>query len=153
MFSSKNYAAEFQRIRDTHIALDLSGDHHESYNARFSLDELHNTLSSTEVTSPEDSVLYVMLRQLSDEAKLYLLKIINRIWKAGVLLKGWKIAIILAIQKPNKDPHTTSYRPIALTRCVCKLMEKMVNSRLVWHLAAHNLLSPVGKIDLAWTPY
>ena len=85
-----------------------------------------------------------MLRQLPDEAKSYLLKIINRIWETGVLPKGWKIAIVLAIQKPNKDPHyTTSYRPIALTSCVCKLMEKMVNSRLVWHLEAHNLLSPV----------
>ena len=85
-----------------------------------------------------------MLRQLPDEAKSCLLKIINRIWETRVLPKGWKIAIVLAIQKLNKDPHyTSSYRPIALTSCVCKLMEKMVNSRLGWHLEAHNLLSPV----------
>ena len=84
-----------------------------------------------------------MLRQLPDEAKSYLLKIINRIWETGVLPKGWKIAIVLAIQKPNKDPHyTTSYRPIPSTSCVCKLME-MLNSCLVWHLETHNLLSPV----------
>ena len=143
--SSKNYTAAFQRIRDTQVALDLSGGDHEAYNARFSLHELHNALSTTEYTSPgEDTILYAMLRQLPEEAKSYLLKIINKIWEIGVLPKGWKIAIVLAIQKPNKDLHyTTSYRPIALTSCVCKLMEKMVNSRLVWHLEAHNLLSPV----------
>ena len=84
-----------------------------------------------------------MLRQLPDEAKSYLLKIITKIWETGVLPKGWNIAII-AIQKPNKDPHyTTSYRPIALASCMCKRMEKMVDSRLVWHLKADNLLSPV----------
>ena len=120
VFSSKNCTAEFQRIRDTQVALDLSGDDHEAYNARFSFHELHNALSSTKDTSPgKDTIPYAMLQQLPDEAKSYLLKIINRIWETGVLPKGWKIAIVLAIQKPNKDPHyTTSYRPIALTSCV-----------------------------------
>ena len=84
-----------------------------------SLHELHNVLSSTEDTSPEGTIPYTVLRQLPDEAKSYLLKIINRIWETGVLPKGWKIAIVLAIQKSNKDPHyTTSYRPIALMSCV-----------------------------------
>ena len=118
--TSRNYTAEFQRIRDTQVALDLSGDDHEAYNARFSLHELHNALSSTEDTSPgEDTILYAMLRQLPDEAESYLLKIINRIWETGVLPKGWKIAIVLVVQKPNKDPHyTTRYRPISLTSCM-----------------------------------
>ena len=34
--SYKNYTAEFQRIRDTQVALNLSGGDHEAYNARFS---------------------------------------------------------------------------------------------------------------------
>ena len=34
--SSKNYTAEFQQIRDTQVALDLSRGDHEAYNARFS---------------------------------------------------------------------------------------------------------------------
>ena len=72
--SSKNYTAEFQRIRDTQVVLDLSGGDHEAYNSRFSLHELHNALSSTEDTSPgEDTILYDMFRQLPDEAKSYLL--------------------------------------------------------------------------------
>ena len=60
--SSKNYTDEFQRIRDTQVALDLSGGDHEAYNARFSLHELHNALSTTENTSPGgDTILYAML--------------------------------------------------------------------------------------------
>ena len=87
--SSKNYTAKFQRIRDTQVALDLSVGDHEAYNAKFSLHELHNAFSTTEDTSPgEDTILYDMLRQLPDEAKSYLLKIINKIWESGVFTKG-----------------------------------------------------------------
>ena len=48
---------------------------------------------------------------------------------------SWRIAIIVPVAKPGKvltDPG--SYRPIALTSCLCKTMERMVNSRLTWYL-------------------
>ena len=142
--SASNYSAEFQRIRQTKVDLNLSGGNFEEYNARFSLEELKEALSSTNDTSPgEDTILNIMLRKLPNEAKSYLLKIINKIWETGILPRSWKIAIVIPVKKPNKDPHqTTSYRPIALTSCVCKLMEKMINSRLVWHLETNKLLSP-----------
>ena len=142
--SASNYSAEFQRIRNTQVDLNLSGGNSEHYNARFSLKELNEALLSTSDTSPgEDTILNVMLRKLPDEAKRYLLKIINKIWETGILPQSWKIAIVIPIKKPNKDPYqTTSYRPIALTSCVCKVMEKMINSRLVWHLETKKLLSP-----------
>ena len=86
---------------------------------------------------------YEMLKHLPEEAKLYLLKIINKIWETGIMPKSWKIAIIVPVKKPNKDASlATSYRPIALTSCVCKLMEKMINTRLVWHLERKGLISP-----------
>ena len=142
--SPNNYSEEFQRIRNSQIAINFTSNSSEDYNAQFSLDELHSALSSTEDTSPgEDSILYSMIRQLPAKAKLFLLKIINKIWETGVLPTSWKISIIIPVQKPFKDPfQPTSYRPIALTSCVCKLMEKMINTRLVWYLESKNLLSP-----------
>ena len=76
-----------------------------------------------------------MLKQLPDNAEEFLLKIINKIWETGILPRSWKISLIVPVLKPKKDPSDpTSYRPIALTSCVCKLMEKMINTRLVWYL-------------------
>ena len=143
--SPSNYSEEFQRIRSSQCALKFSSDNSDAYNASFSIRELKEALSSTDDTSPgEDGILYAMLRQLPEAAKGFLLKIINKIWETGLLPKSWSIAIVIPAQKPLKDPlQPTSYRPIALTSCVCKLMEKMINSRLVWHLETKNLLSPL----------
>jgi len=47
--------------------------------------------------------------------------------------------IIVPIKKPDKDPtDPASYRPIALTSHLGKVMETMVNNRLVHYLETHN---------------
>ena len=51
---------------------------------------------------------------------------------------------MIPIPKPGKDPtNPTNYRPIALTSCICKTMERMINRRLVWYLESHKLLTNV----------
>ena len=55
---------------------------------------------------------------------------------------SWKTAIIISVPKPGMvitDPG--SYRPIALTSCLCKTMEQMVNSRLTWYLERHMVIT------------
>lgn len=140
---AKNYLPTFQKIRNNQVHLNFDLKDKEAYNEAFSLEELKDALSSTKPTSPgEDRILYEMLKHLPEDAKEFLLKIINKIWDTGILPMSWKIAIIVPVVKPRKDPtDPSSYRPIALTSCVCKLMEKMINTRLVWYLESKNLLS------------
>ena len=65
-------------------------------------------------------------------------------WETGRFPESWELATIIPIPKPGKD-HTesTNYRPIALTSCLCKTLERMINARLVWYLEINNLISPV----------
>ena len=141
--SSRNYSTHFQNVKNSKISLNFNSKNCEVYNAKFTLREVKEALSSSESTSPgEDNILYGMLKHLPESAKSFLLKILNKIWETGIFPPSWKVAIVVPIKKPLKDPHLpTSYRPISLTSCVCKLFEKMVNSRLVWHLENNGLLS------------
>ncbi|GFO41246.1 RNA-directed DNA polymerase from mobile element jockey [Plakobranchus ocellatus] len=57
---------------------------------------------------------------------------------------SWREASEVSIPKPGKDPFDLSnYRPVALTSCWCKTLERMVNDRLVHVLESRNLLSKV----------
>ena len=55
-----------------------------------------------------------------------------------------RLATIIPIPKPGKDHEEPSnYRPIALTSCLCKTLERMINKRLVWYLESNDLISPI----------
>ena len=63
----------------------------------------------------------------------FLLNIFNYIWTTGKFPEDWTLATIIPIPKPGKDPaEPNNYRPIALTSCLCKTLERMINKRLTW---------------------
>jgi len=66
-----------------------------------------------------------------------LLDIYNEIWNSGDFPSQWREASIIPIPKAGKnlsDPGNS--RPKALTSCICKTFERMVNIRLVWYITA-----------------
>ena len=61
--------------------------------------------------------------------------IINETWKSDTFPEPWREFLIISIPKHGKDHfNPLNYRPIALTNCICKTVERMVNERLVWYL-------------------
>ena len=63
------------------------------------------------------------------------------IWKTGEIPQSWKTVLIIPLPKPGKNRvDMNSYRPIALTSCLGKLLERLVNSRLMWRLETCDLL-------------
>merc|ERR1712240_852730 len=56
---------------------------------------------------------------------------------------GWKLAYICPLKKPGKSKNKAeSFRPVALTSQIGKLMESMVNEVIKDFLEKNNLLSP-----------
>ncbi|GBM53585.1 hypothetical protein AVEN_105477-1 [Araneus ventricosus] len=108
----------------------------EAYNADFTFQEYKNALNGSHPSSPgPDGVHYHLLKKLNDRSLNIILSLFNRIWNEQVYPVTWGKAIIVSILKVGKDPQDpTNYRPIALTSCLSKLMEKVVNKRLVYIL-------------------
>ena len=82
-----------------------------------------------------------MIRNLCYDSLQNLLALYSKIWSEHVFPVAWCTSIIIFFLKPGKkaiDPK--NYRPIVLSSCFCKILEKMVNSPIVHLLETnHNL--------------
>jgi hypothetical protein len=91
-----------------------------------------------------DSISYSMIKNLPRSAMLHIIAFFNLLWERGVIPSRWKSSIIVPILKPQKDAKlASSFRPISLTSCFCKIYESVINNRLKWHLESSNLLNPL----------
>ena len=143
--SSQNYSKSFQKIKH-HIEQNppnFSSDNSENYNKPFLINELKHALKkSNETAASPDGLYHQFLTHLPQDCLKILLKLFNTIWLSAEIPSSWKEAIVVPIPKPNRDlSDPTNYRPIALTSCLCKTMERMVNDRLVWVLESKKLIS------------
>ena len=144
--SNKHYSPKFQlhKAQAERQTLKFNSHNMESYNTPFSIDELLDALSnSNDSAAGPDDIHYQMLKHLPSEVLNTLLNILNDIWITGNFPSSWRQSYVVPIPKPGKDASDpTNYRPIALTSCVCKVMERMVNSRLVWYLERNKIITP-----------
>lgn len=106
-------------------------------NKEFSMTELNRILRKTRIKSAPglDRIEYRMLKELSYTFKRELLKIFNECWKKEKL-EQWKEYGVFFIDKKNKQ----KVRPISISSCVGKLMERMVNEKLNWWIEKKELL-------------
>ena len=145
--SSSNYSAAFQKFQNTKekTKLNFKSNNNEYYNKDFTMKELKKALKKCHDTAVGcDDIHYQFLKHLPFRSLDSLLRIFNQIWHTSILPDSWKEAIVIPISKPDKDStNPANYRPIALTSCICKTMERMVNDRLVWFLEKNQLIATV----------
>ena len=76
-----------------------------------------------------------MLKHLPQSALNTLLHIIKKQWLSESFPPSWQQALVLPTLKSDKDKSDlSSYSPIALKSCLCKVVERMITDRLVWYL-------------------
>ena len=110
----------------------------------FSTAELNQALGKLRLgkTPGCDEITNEVLRRLGPAGKNALLKIFNLSWHTKAVPNEWKKAKIIPILKTAKPPEKiTSYRPISLTSCVAKLMERLVQTRMSHLLETNNAIN------------
>ena len=91
-----------------------------------------------------DRVHYKMIKNMPDTAKQNLAGMFNKFYKYTFFPIKWNTAIVTAIPKPGKDhSNPSNYRQIALTSCLCKTFERLINDRLLDYLEAHKQFAPI----------
>lgn len=144
--SSAAYSPDFIKIKEKNESIRLKFHTKENlpYNDPITLREMRGTLRQCKNTaSGSDEVRYEMLKHLHTSALGMLLGIFNQVWLTGQYPSQWKSAHVLSFKKPGKPAtEPSSYRPIALTSCIGKLMEKLIGIRLMNHIESNSLLSP-----------
>lgn len=143
--SDNNYNAEFLQTKNRveQLPLIINEDDAE-INAEIKIWEVQNAINELKINkSPgPDNISFEFLKQLPQETVKLIANIFNHIWIKEQFPQSWEEIEIVPILKPQKnktDPK--SYRPIALSNTICKLLEKIVNKRLMWYLEANNLLT------------
>ena len=107
--------------------LDFSTTEEKNYNQPFTISEINTCLSElNETAAGPDKINNIILSNLPTESISLILDIFNNLWKNEKFPQTWHKATIIPIPKSGKDhSNPENYRPIALTSCICKLMETL----------------------------
>lgn len=96
-----------------------------------------------------DDIPNTVLKSCADVISRYLTIIFTVSLETGVLPHGWKTANVVPIHKSGRKNLVVNYRPISLTSESCKVMEHVICTSLMSHLAQINFFYSTS----AWLPF
>ena len=145
--SSENYPPNFRMHKDQceTSEIDFNSTNNEYYNAPFTLRELQFQLTRVGNTAPgPDGIYYEMIKNMPLQVKIHLLDVFNKFYKETYFPPEWSHSIVIPIPKPGKDHcNPANYRPIALISCLYKILERILNFRLLEQLEFDNVLATI----------
>lgn len=127
-----------QRVIDLVRDVPLYNGPHAWMDSPFAYKEFEAVLDSAKLTSSPglDKIDYRTLKILPYDLKALLLRIINNLFLQGKFPKEWCHSLVYLIPKP----HGGGVRPIALTSCLLKSLEKLIFNRLYWYIESGDVL-------------
>ena len=118
--SSKNANKQFLKMERK---LNFKSENAESYNRFFTITRAKRSHPKIpqDCRRPWWNSLQISQTTTSEIIRLLTL---NNIWKSSWFPESWKLATIIPFPKPGKNRlYPSNYHPIALTSCLCKIME------------------------------
>ena len=124
--------------------LNLEGNN-EVYNQEVTVQEFNHAIATANESSPgPDEITYSMIKQAHPTLQRQILQLYNKILSRRQFPSLWQVSIIVPIRKESEEDfkRCKNYRPIALTNCLCKILEKIINIRIMWFLDTNKIISP-----------
>lgn len=107
--------------------------------------EFQYALELKKDTSPGlDGIPYLLLKRMPTKAKIILVDIFNKCLRTNQIPEKWKRILIVPMLKANKNAiNEDNYRHIALSPCICKIMESIIKVRIEWTLENSKVFPPL----------
>ena len=123
-----------ERMRKKLVQRRLAADSADPESCQpFSMEELSTALKEMKekAAAGPDEIPPRFLKELGPLAASLLLAVFNQSWEHGFCPQSWRDAEIVPLLKKGKPAsNPESYRPVSLTSCVAKTIERMIASRL-----------------------
>lgn len=105
--------------------------------------ELKNLINSLKTDSSPglDNISNKIIKSVAHIISEPLAAIFNKSIETGVFPSSWKNAAVIPIYKDGSRDSPSNYRPISLLGCIPKLLEKIINKRLVSYIESNGMLS------------
>jgi exonuclease III len=133
--SDQNYSDEFLAFKNSYSSLpiDSPSTNEHCFNLPLNLSELLSVLQNSKSKSPgPDCIPNSFIQNLPENGITTLLQIFNSIWIQGIFPNQWRNTTVIPIPKPGKNKFEIhNYRPISLINTMSKVLEKIINKRLI----------------------
>lgn len=118
------------------IEIKRNNNKNEILDMEIKLQEVISAINKLKVQSApgQDMITYRIIKQLPIKAVKILTKIYNLIIDTEIIPKTWTQQFVCLIPKPNNK----GYRPIVLSSCMQKILERIENDRVQWFLENKN---------------
>ena len=79
-----------------------------------------------------DGIHTTLLKHLPEDTMKIVKESLNQVWTSMDFPYQWRTATVIPFPKPNKDyTDPLSYRSIALTSCLYKVLQRMIDTNLI----------------------
>ena len=104
--------------------------------------EIFEIIDSFSLSSCEDpaAISPKIFKKCATPLSEILAKMINQCFLSGYFPKCLKLAKVIPIFKGGNDEILGNWRPISITLCIAKVIERIVKKRLMSFLEIHNIL-------------
>jgi hypothetical protein len=116
---------------------------HSDFSCDLTSEEIKKAISESKKDSATglDKIHYQMLKNLPETTISDLRDLFNKCIRINKIPEAWKIAKISMIPKKDDDKsNPNNYRPISVTSCLGKILEKVMAKRLYSFLESNKLL-------------
>ena len=87
-----------------------------------------------------DGFSYSILKGGGDILALQLTRLFIMSIQTKTISRDWRVSVIFPLKKKSNSIDVADFRPINVTSCICRLLERIIRKNLYCHLIGNNLI-------------